>query len=56
MLGYGMLYRVILVTTDLSEERIAFIIRVTRISELRTTLAVTGTRSTEARASFVSYC
>jgi hypothetical protein len=39
-----MLYRVVLVRTDISEERIASIIRVTRISELETTLAVTDNR------------
>jgi hypothetical protein len=35
-----MLHRVTLVSTDVSEERIASIIRVTRIGELGTTLAV----------------
>jgi hypothetical protein len=35
-----------LVRTDVSEEGIASIIRVTRIGELRTTLAVTSNRST----------
>jgi hypothetical protein len=38
--------RVSLVRTDASEERIASIIRVTRIGELGTTLAVTSDRST----------
>jgi hypothetical protein len=38
-----------LVRTDVSAERIASIIRVTRISELGTTLAVTGNRSTLRR-------
>jgi hypothetical protein len=37
-----MLSRVALVRTDLSEERSASIIRVTRIGELGTTLAVTS--------------
>jgi hypothetical protein len=35
--------------TDVSEERIASIIRVTRISELGTTLAVTSSRRTLRR-------
>jgi hypothetical protein len=38
-----MLHRVALVITDVSEECIASIIRVTTIGELRTTLAVTST-------------
>jgi hypothetical protein len=37
-----MLRRVALVRTDVSEERITYIIRVTRLGELRTTLAVTS--------------
>jgi hypothetical protein len=41
----GMLCRVVLVRTDVSEERIASIIRVTRIGELGTTLAVTSNHS-----------
>jgi hypothetical protein len=41
-----MLRRVALVRTDVSEEHIASIIRVTRIGELGTTLAVTRARST----------
>jgi hypothetical protein len=41
----GMLRHVALVKTDVSEERIAFIIRVTRIGVVRATLAVT-TRAT----------
>jgi hypothetical protein len=40
---------VALVRTDVSEERIASIIRMTRIGELRTTLAVTSNRSTLQR-------
>jgi hypothetical protein len=39
-----MLRRVALVRTDVSEERIASIIMVTRIGERRTTLAVTSNR------------
>jgi hypothetical protein len=41
-----MLYRVHLVRTDVSEERSASIIRVARIGELGTTLAVTSARCT----------
>jgi hypothetical protein len=41
-----MLRRVALGITDISEERIASIIRVTRIDELGTTLAVTSNRRT----------
>jgi hypothetical protein len=44
----GMLRRVALVGTDVSEECIASIIRVTRIGELET-LAVTSNRSTLRR-------
>jgi hypothetical protein len=40
-----MLRRVALVRTEVSEERIASIIRVTRICELETTLAVTKTEA-----------
>jgi hypothetical protein len=39
------LYRVALVRTDVSEERIAYMISVTRIGELGATLAVTIIRS-----------
>jgi hypothetical protein len=46
MSSSGMLRRVALVRTDVSEERIASIISVTRIVELGTTLAVTSNRST----------
>jgi hypothetical protein len=42
----GMLRRVVLVRTDVSEEPIASIIRVTRIVALRTKLAVTSHRRT----------
>jgi hypothetical protein len=41
-----MLRRVALVTTDVSEERIASIIKVTRIGKLEATLAVTSNRRT----------
>jgi mRNA-degrading endonuclease toxin of MazEF toxin-antitoxin module len=44
-----MLHRVDLVTTDVSKDRRASIIRVTRISELGTTLAVTSNRRTLRR-------
>jgi hypothetical protein len=50
----GMLRCVALVTTEVSEECIAFIIRVTRIGELGTTLAITSICS--QRTSVVSYC
>jgi hypothetical protein len=42
MMFSGMSRRVALVRTDVSEERNASIIRVTRIGELETTLAVTS--------------
>jgi hypothetical protein len=41
----GMLRRVVFVRTDVTEERVASIIRVTRIGELGT-LAVSSNRST----------
>jgi hypothetical protein len=47
-----MLRNVALVITDVSEERIASIIRVTRIGELRTMLAVTSNRSTLQRNTY----
>jgi hypothetical protein len=40
----GMLHRMALVRTDVSEERISSVIRVTRIGGLGTTLAVTSNR------------
>jgi hypothetical protein len=46
MVSSGMLRRVALVTTDVSEELRASIIMVTRIGELRTTLAITSNRRT----------
>jgi hypothetical protein len=42
-----MLRRVALVKTDVSEERSASLIKVTRIGELGTTLAVTSNRRTK---------
>jgi hypothetical protein len=44
-----MLHRVALVRTDVSEERSASIIKVTRICELGTTLAITSNRRTLPR-------
>jgi hypothetical protein len=44
MLASGMLRRVALVRTDVSEEFSATFVRVTRIGELGTTLAVTSNR------------
>jgi hypothetical protein len=49
MASSGMLHRVALVRTDVSGELIAFFIRVTRIGELGTTLAVTSNRHTLQR-------
>jgi hypothetical protein len=49
MVYSGMLRRVALVKTDVSEELSASFIRVTRIGELRTTLAVTSNRLTLRR-------
>jgi hypothetical protein len=46
MASSGLLSRVGLVRTDISEERLACIFKVTTIDELRTTLAVTSNRST----------
>jgi hypothetical protein len=49
MASSGMLRRMALVRTDVSEELSAVFIRVTRIGELGTTLAVTGNRRTLRR-------
>jgi hypothetical protein len=46
MASSGMLRRVALVRTDVSEELSAFIIRVTIICELETTLALNSNRRT----------
>jgi hypothetical protein len=46
MASYGMLNLVALVRTDVSEELTASFIRVTRIGELGTTLALTSNRRT----------
>jgi hypothetical protein len=51
MVSYGMLRRVALVRTDVSEELSASFIRVTRIGELGTTLVVTSNRRTLRRNS-----
>jgi hypothetical protein len=47
MVSSGMLRRVALVRTSISEELGAYFIRVTRIGELGTTLAVTSNRRTK---------
>jgi hypothetical protein len=52
MSSFGMCRRVTLVRTNVSEERIASIIRLTRIGELGT-LAVTSNRSTLVTANIV---
>jgi hypothetical protein len=49
MASSGMLRRAALVRTDISEELSASIIKVTRIGELGTTLAVTSNRCTLQR-------
>jgi hypothetical protein len=49
MASSGMLRRVALVPPDVSEELSASIIRMSRIGELRTTLAVTSNRHTLRR-------
>jgi hypothetical protein len=46
MVSFGMLRRVALVRTDVSEELRPTLIRVTRIGELGTTLAATSNRRT----------
>jgi hypothetical protein len=57
MVSPGMLRRVALVITDVSDELSASFIRVTRIGEVGTTLAVTSNRHTSSsqRASVASY-
>jgi hypothetical protein len=56
MVSSGMLRRVALVKTDVSEELTAPFIRVTIIGELGTTLAVTSNRRTlQSNASVASY-
>jgi hypothetical protein len=61
MVSSGVLHRVALVRTDVSQELSASLIRATRIGELGTTLAVTSNRrilrrNTTWSASVVSYC
>jgi hypothetical protein len=51
----GMLRRVAFVRTDVSEELSASIIRMTRIGELGTTLAVTSVPLLSIRATFPAY-
>jgi hypothetical protein len=51
MVSYGMLRSVALVRTDVLEELSVSFIRVTRISEPGTTLAVTSNRRTLRRSS-----
>jgi hypothetical protein len=45
----GMLHSVVLVRTDVSEDSIVSVIRLTRVSELGTTLAISCNRSTQSR-------
>jgi hypothetical protein len=54
MVSSGRLRRVALARTDVSQERSAFFIRVTKIGELGTLLAVTNNRRSQL-ASVVSY-
>jgi hypothetical protein len=59
MASSGMLRRVALVRTDFLQERSASLIRVTRIGELGTTLAVTSNRRSYIRCmldAFVNKC
>jgi hypothetical protein len=55
MSSSGMLRRMALVRTDVSEELSASFIRVTRMGELETTLAVTSNRRTLRRNDVGSY-
>jgi hypothetical protein len=56
MVSSGMLRRVALVRTAVSEELSASFIRVTRIGELGTTLAVTSNRRTLRRNTKLGTC
>jgi hypothetical protein len=56
MVSSGMLRRVPLVRTDVSEELSAYFIRVIRIGELGTTLAVTSNRRTLGSTFLRSVC
>jgi hypothetical protein len=56
MVSSGMLRRVALVITDVSEELSASFIRVRRIGELGTTLAVTRVRRLIVTASVEEWC
>jgi hypothetical protein len=53
MVSSGMLRHVSLVRTDVSEELSASFIRVTKIGELGTTLAVTSNRLTQNQTKFI---
>jgi hypothetical protein len=56
MVSSGMLRRVDIVRTDVSEEPSASFIRVTRIGELGTTLAATSNRRTLSQRTSVAGC
>jgi hypothetical protein len=55
MVSSGMLHRVALATTEVSEELSASFIKVTKIGELGTTLAVTSNRRTLQRNTRVQF-